>query len=134
MPVIPAKAGTHLLNAGMGPGFRRDDGKSGGRNTRMAVYTQVDAAALAGFLARYDVGTALTFKGIAEGVENSNYFVETMQGRYFLTLFEKRVEAAELPWFLDLMTHCADRALPVAAPDPDRAGATLQTLCGRPPA
>ncbi len=98
----------------------------------MAVYTQVDAAALGRFLARYDVGTALTFKGIAEGVENSNYFVETTRGRYFLTLFEKRVEAAELPWFLDLMTHCADRALPVPRPIRDRDGATLQSLCGRP--
>ena len=98
----------------------------------MAVYTQVDAAALAEFLARYEVGTALTFKGIAEGVENSNYFVETTRGRYFLTLFEKRVEATELPWFLALMTHCADRALPVPRPIPDRAGTTLQTLCGRP--
>ncbi len=98
----------------------------------MAVYTQVDAAALAGFLARYDVGTALTFKGIAEGVENSNYFVETTRGRYFLTLFEKRVEATELPWFLDLMTHCADRALPVPRPIPDRDGGPLQSLCGRP--
>ena len=98
----------------------------------MAVYTHVDAAALTEFLAAYDVGTALTFKGIAEGVENSNYFVETTRGRYFLTLFEKRVEAAELPWFLALMTHCVDRALPVPRPIPDREGATLRTLAGRP--
>ena len=98
----------------------------------MAVYTHVDAGALAAFLADYDIGTALTFKGIAEGVENSNYFVETTRGRYFLTLFEKRVEAAELPWFLKLMTHCADAALPVPRPIPARDGAALRTLAGRP--
>lgn len=98
----------------------------------MAVYTQVDAAALAAFLARYDVGTALTFKGIAEGVENSNYFVATTQGRFILTLYEKRVDAAQLPYFLALTTHLADAGLPVPRPIQDRAGVALQTLNGRP--
>lgn len=98
----------------------------------MAVYTHVDAAALAAFLARYDVGTAVSFKGIAEGVENSNYLVETTRARYILTLFEKRVDVAELPYFLGLMTHCADAGLPVPRPIPDRRGEALQTLAGRP--
>ena len=61
----------------------------------MAVYTQVSAADLAGFLARYDVGVPTSFKGIAEGVENSNYLVETTRGRFFLTLYEKRVDLAD---------------------------------------
>ncbi|QXQ07253.1 homoserine kinase [Sphingosinicellaceae bacterium] len=98
----------------------------------MAVYTPVDAAALAAFLARYDVGTAVSCKGIAEGVENSNYLVETTRGRFILTLYEKRVDAAELPYFLALMTHCADAGLPVPRPVPDREGKALQVLAGRP--
>lgn len=98
----------------------------------MAVYTQVSAADLAGFLAPYDVGVPTSFKGIAEGVENSNYLVETTRGRFFLTLYEKRVEAAELPWFLALMTHLAGKGLPVPRPIPDRDGVALQTLNGRP--
>ncbi len=97
----------------------------------MAVYTHVDAAALAGFLARYDVGTAVSFKGIAEGVENSNYLVDTTRGRFILTLYEKRVDESELPYFLGLMTHCADAGLPVPRPIPDRGGNALQSLCGR---
>ena len=98
----------------------------------MAVYTNVDAGSLAAFLQRYDVGTAVSCKGIAEGVENSNYLVETTRGRFILTLYEKRVEVADLPYFLALMTHCADRGLPVPRPIADRAGAVLQTLAGRP--
>lgn len=98
----------------------------------MAVYTTVDAAALAAFLTRYDAGTATSFKGIAEGVENSNYFVETTRGRFILTLYEKRVDAAQLPYFLALTTHLADAGLPVPRPIQDREGVALQTLNGRP--
>ena len=98
----------------------------------MAVYTPVSATALADFLTRYDVGTAVSCKGIAEGVENSNYLVETTRGRFILTLYEKRVDAAELPYFLALMTHCADAGLPVPRPVPDRDGTALQMLVGRP--
>ena len=98
----------------------------------MAVYTPVSAAALAEFLTRYDVGTAVSCKGIAEGVENSNYLVDTTRGRFILTLYEKRVAADELPYFLALMTHCADAGLPVPRPIADRAGVALQTLEGRP--
>lgn len=98
----------------------------------MAVYTPVTAADLAGFLERYDIGEATSCKGIAEGVENSNFLVETTRGRYFLTLYEKRVEAGDLPWFLALMTHLADKGLPVPRPIPDRAGNALQSLNGRP--
>lgn len=98
----------------------------------MAVYTPVSAAELAGFLARYDLGEAISFKGIAEGVENSNFLVETTRGRHFLTLYERRVAAAELPWFLALMAHLADAGLPVPRPIPDRQGQALQWLNGRP--
>ncbi|WP_419814865.1 homoserine kinase [Glacieibacterium sp.] len=98
----------------------------------MAVYTHVDAGTLAALLLRYDIGTAVSFKGIAEGVENSNYLVETTRGRYFLTLYEKRVEASDLPWFLALLTHCADAGLPVPRPIADRSGKALQTVAGRP--
>ncbi|KPF71742.1 homoserine kinase [alpha proteobacterium AAP81b] len=104
----------------------------------MAVYTPVSAAELAGFLARYDVGTARSAKGIAEGVENSNFLIETTGGagaegtRFILTLYEKRVDAGDLPWFLALMAHLAGKGLPVPRPIVDRAGVALQTLNGRP--
>lgn len=98
----------------------------------MAVYTPVSATDLAMFLMSYDVGTATSFKGIAEGVENSNFLVETTRGRFFLTLFEKRVDAGDLPWFLSLMTHVAEKHLPVPRPIADRDCAVLQTLNGRP--
>ena len=98
----------------------------------MAVYTPVAAHELAAFLGRYDVGKATTFKGIAEGVENSNFFLETTGGRFILTLYEKRVDAADLPWFLALMAHLAGKGLPVAGPVADRDGQVLQQLNGRP--
>jgi homoserine kinase type II len=98
----------------------------------MAVFTPVTATELAAFLMRYDVGTATSFKGIAEGVQNSNFLVETTQGRFILTLYEERVETGDLPWFLALMTHLADKGLPVPRPITDRGGVALQTLNGRP--
>ena len=75
----------------------------------MAVYTIVEEEALAKFLLDYDVGPALSFKGIAEGVENSNYILDTERGRYILTLYERRVRQADLPFFLGLMEHLAAR-------------------------
>jgi homoserine kinase type II len=98
----------------------------------MAVYTPVSAADLGGFLQRYDIGTATSFKGIAEGVENTNFLLETTAGRFILTLYEKRVEAGDLPWFLALMAHLAGKGLPVPRPITDRTGTALQTLNGRP--
>ena len=73
----------------------------------MAVYTHVSAEALSRFLARYDVGELVSAKGIAEGVENSNYLVDTTAGRYILTLYERRVAAADLPFFMALLDHLA---------------------------
>ena len=98
----------------------------------MAVYTPVGSSELAAFLTRYDVGEAVTFKGIAEGVENSNFFLETTRGRFILTLYEKRVDAGDLPWFLALMAHLAGKGLAVPGPVADRDGTALQELNGRP--
>jgi homoserine kinase type II len=98
----------------------------------MAVYTPVSADDLAAFLAGYDVGAATSFKGIAEGVENSNFLLETTGGRYILTLYEKRVAEADLPWFLALMGHLAAHGLPVPGPVADAHGRVLQRLNGRP--
>jgi homoserine kinase type II len=98
----------------------------------MAVYTQVTASQLAEFLQDYDLGHATSFKGIAEGVSNSNFLLDTTAGRYFLTLFERNIEAGDLPWFLALMTHLADKGLPVPRPVADREGRQLQMLNGRP--
>ena len=98
----------------------------------MAVYTSVTASDLATFLAGYDLGHATSFKGIAEGVSNSNFLVDTSSGRYFLTLFERNIDVADLPWFLALMTHLADKGLPVPRPVRDAGGKALQTLNAKP--
>lgn len=97
----------------------------------MAVYTEVPAESLAAFLARYGLGLPLMAKGIAEGVSNSNYLVETREGRFILTLYERRIDLGELPWFLGLMTHLAARGLPVPRPVADRTGEVVQELMGR---
>src|SRR5688572_33308023 len=77
----------------------------------MAVYTDVGADELNSFLAGYDLGALLSYKGIAEGVENSNFLVHTAKGNFILTLYEKRVKAADLPFFLGLMEHLAKRGI-----------------------
>jgi homoserine kinase type II len=97
----------------------------------MAVYTHVSAEDMAVFLQAYDVGKLISAKGIAEGVENSNYMIETDQARFVLTLYEKRVNEGDLPYFLGLMNHFAQRALPVPRAVANRHGNSLQTLCGR---
>lgn len=98
----------------------------------MAVYTQVPAEALARFLADYDVGDLVSAKGIAEGVENTNYLVETTRDRFILTLYEKRVAADDLPYFLDLLDHLAAKGLPVPPAIKDRSGQAIRELQGRP--
>lgn len=100
----------------------------------MAVYTKISDTALQAFLAEYDLGRTLGFRGIAEGVENSNYRLETTTGEFILTLYEKRVEPADLPWFLGLMEHLAERGVPCPRPVAGRDGATLRRLAGRPAA
>jgi homoserine kinase type II len=100
----------------------------------MAVYTEVSDEELTAFLARYHIGALLSFKGIAEGVENSNYLLKTEQAQFILTLYEKRVCREDLPFFLGLMEHLAERGLPCPTPVHDRSGATLQQLAGRPAA
>ncbi|MFM9827983.1 MAG: homoserine kinase [Sphingomonas sp.] len=98
----------------------------------MAVYTHVSAEALADFLTRYDVGDLVSVKGIAEGVENSNYLVDTSTGRFILTLYEKRVAAADLPYFMALLDHLVGKGLPVPPAIKDRDGRQIQELEGRP--
>jgi homoserine kinase type II len=98
----------------------------------MAVYTHVSAEAMVAFLARYDVGELVSAKGIAEGVENSNYLIDTTSGRFILTLYEKRVDAADLPFFMALLDHLSDKGLPVPPAIKDRDGHEIQELEGRP--
>lgn len=100
----------------------------------MAVYTDVSAEDLEVFLAAYDIGEPLVFKGIAEGVENSNYFLRTAQGTFILTLYEKRVRADDLPFFLSLMEHLAKRGLPCSTPIRGRDGIIYRVLKHRPAA
>jgi homoserine kinase type II len=98
----------------------------------LAVYTQVSAEALAAFLSRYDVGDLVSAKGIAEGVENSNYLVDTTRDRFILTLYEKRVAAGDLPFFMALLDHLAGKGLPVPPAVKDRDDREIQQLEGRP--
>ncbi|MCC6717031.1 MAG: homoserine kinase [Acetobacteraceae bacterium] len=97
----------------------------------MAVYTEVTDEALAAFLDEYAIGQAVAFRGIAEGVENSNYSLRTTQGDFILTLYEKRVDPADLPWFLGLMEHLASRGITCPQPVHGRDGAALRQLAGR---
>jgi homoserine kinase type II len=100
----------------------------------MAVYTEVSDDELAAFVASYGVGALLSYKGIAEGVENTNYLLHTETGPIFLTLYEKRVDPAELPFFLGLMEHLARAGLNCPTPVRDAEGRMLRTLAGRPAA
>src|SRR4030088_3847434 len=94
----------------------------------MAVYTDVAAEEVAAFLSAYDLGDLLAYKGIAEGVENSNFLLHTSRGYYILTLYEKRVAANDLPFFLGLMEHLAARGLTWPQPVKNRAGEKLGRL------
>jgi len=100
----------------------------------MAVYTEVPDEALAAFIAGYGIGAVTSCKGIAEGVENSNFLLHTAQGAYILTLYEKRVAKADLPFFLGLMEHLAAAGISCPVPLRDRSGAMLGELAGRPAA
>ncbi|MBN9440974.1 homoserine kinase [Bosea sp. (in: a-proteobacteria)] len=100
----------------------------------MAVYTEVPDDEMAAFVARYGIGDLLSAKGIAEGVENSNYLLRTTRGSYILTLYEKRVNPDDLPFFLGLMQHLAARGLICPQPVEDSRGEMLGRLAGRPAA
>jgi homoserine kinase type II len=100
----------------------------------MAVYTDVTAEDLNALLERYDIGGLTAFKGIAEGVENSNYLLATQSAQYILTLYEKRVDEGDLPFFLGLMEYLADRGLPCPRPVRDLGGHVLQMVAERPAA
>jgi homoserine kinase type II len=97
----------------------------------MAVYTQVSAEAAERLLAGYDIGRLVSLKGIAEGVENSNYLLETDQARFILTLYENRVDPADLPWFHDLLAHLHRAGCAVPRFIEDRDGLWLQDVAGR---
>ena len=98
----------------------------------MAVYTEVSDDELANFIAGYDLGDLMSFKGIAEGVENTNYFLHTTAGTFILTLYEKRVAREDLPFFLGLMEHLASRGISCPTPLRDSRGHNLNELAGRP--
>ncbi|MDT7953074.1 MAG: homoserine kinase [Acetobacteraceae bacterium] len=98
----------------------------------MAVYTEVTDDALASFLTEYDLGTPVAFRGIAEGVENSNFQLRTTGGDFILTLYERRVDPAELPWFVGLMRHLAGQGITCPLPVAGLDGEPLRHLAGRP--
>ena len=97
----------------------------------MAVYTEVTDEALGAFLQGYDLGAVTSFKGIAEGVENSNFLLGTTRGHYILTLYEKRTREGDLPFFVGLMEHLAKRGVTCPQPVRDRRGEALGRLAGR---
>jgi homoserine kinase type II len=98
----------------------------------LAVYTEVSDEALAAFLADYDLGAVQSFKGIAEGVENSNFLLVCESGRFILTLYEKRVKQDDLPFFIGLMQHLAQRGVSCPLPVRSRRGEALGNLADRP--
>ena len=100
----------------------------------MAVYTRVEPAALRTLLATYALGDLVACTGIEEGVENTNYLLETTLGRHILTIYERRVAAGDLPFFLGLMEHLAGRGLPCPLPVHDLEGRILRSLAGKPAA
>ena len=100
----------------------------------MAVYTDVSDEALTEFLCQYELGDLVAFRGIAEGVENSNFSLRTSTGDFILTLYEKRVDPAELPWFLGLMRHLSANGISCPWPVAGRDGEALRRLAGRPAA
>ena len=99
----------------------------------MSVYTSVTESELSDWLRNYSVGRLDSLEPIRAGIENTNYFVTTSQGRYVLTLFE-RLPAAELPFYLDLMAHLARHGIPCPAPIADLSDRYLQSLKGKPAA
>ena len=100
----------------------------------MAVYTEVSDEELDAFINQYDIGALTSYKGIAEGVENSNFLVQTETGPYILTLYEKRVNPNDLPFFLGLKEHLSTRGITCPTPLRDRQGKALGHLAGRPAA
>lgn len=98
----------------------------------MAVYTQVSAEQVSEFLTRYDAGELRVAKGIAEGVENSNFLIETTKSRYILTLYEKRVDENDLPFFIALLDHLGAKGCKVPRFIADKDGQRLQNVAGRP--
>jgi homoserine kinase type II len=100
----------------------------------LAVYTDITEDDLRNFLTQYDVGSLTSYKGIAEGVENSNFLLHTTKDPLILTLYEKRVEKSDLPFFLGLMQHLAAKGLSCPLPLPRKDGELLGELSGRPAA
>jgi homoserine kinase type II len=100
----------------------------------MAVYTDVADDELRAFAALYDIGEVLSCKGIAEGVENSNFLVTTERSNFILTLYERRVDPRDLPFFIALMEHLARHGVACPTPVRGRDGIALRELCGRPAA
>ncbi len=98
----------------------------------MAVYTDIDDATLSALLTEYDLGPPLAFKGIAEGVENSNFLLETPKGRFILTVFEKRARREDLPFFMGMMGHLASKGFPAPLPVLAKDGNPLRTVQGKP--
>lgn len=99
----------------------------------MAVFTEVPRDDAAALVARLGLGTMQSLEGCASGIENTNYFCDTSSGRYVLTLFE-RLSFEQLPFYLHLMKHLADRGIPVPGPKADASGEILHTVCGKPAA
>ena len=100
----------------------------------MAVYTDVSEGELEAFLRDYPAGRLLSYKGIAEGSENSNFLLHTTAGSFILTLYEKRVDRDDLPFFLGLMQHLAGKGISCPLPVQRSDGGMIGTLAGRPAA
>ena len=97
----------------------------------MAVYTHLGAEQLSELIAEYEVGDLVSAKGIAEGVSNSNWLIETTEARFILTMYERRIELADLPYFLGLLDHLSAKGCPVPRTIHDRDGAAFRMVDGK---
>lgn len=97
----------------------------------MAVYTEISDSDFASLLKKFDIGNLASYRGITEGVENTNYLLETDKAKFIATIYEKRVDVSELPFFLELMEHLAKAQIPCPLPVHDKSGNILQEMAGK---
>ena len=98
----------------------------------MAVYTPITKEKLSSLLENYNIGSLENFKGVLEGVENTNYKIITSQDTFILTIFEKRVKEQELPFFIELQNHLSKKNIKCPSPIPNRNGKYINTIIDKP--
>ena len=97
----------------------------------MAIYTKLSESKLREFFSKYNLGNFINYKEIKEGIENTNYFIETEKGKFILTLYEKRVDEKDLPFFMSLMKNLFDKNFPSPQPIINKNGNYISEISGK---